>query len=204
MATAGLFALLGVAGLGLAWEQYRHTQLEHAVTARMNTFTMPEQIGEWKRLNEEVPTIQKIETRGMASQIWQFRRGATVALVALDYPFRGPHDLTVCYTKAGWTIGQTRRHAGPGPKANTPFVTWEMQRAPVGYGHIWYGMVDEHGHWLDNLGERQIGGGNDPITYQMQTLVTGYAPFAPADQEQARQLFEEARMRLFQQLFRTK
>ena len=204
MATASAFALLGIAGLGLGWEQYRHTQLQHGVTAKMSSFTMPEQFGEWKRLNEEVPTIQKIETRGMESQIWQFRRGEMVALVALDYPFRGPHDLMVCYTKAGWTIGQKHRQSSAGPDATPPFVGWEMKREPVGCGNLWYCMVDEHGRWLDNLGQWQIGGGNEPITYQMQVLVTGYAPFAAAEKEQARQLFEEARMRLFRQLFPTK
>ena len=76
------------------------------------TFAMPETVGSWKRLNTEVPPLQKIETMGVYSQIWHYHRGDVLASLALDYPFQGYHDVRLCYTLRGWDLLEQRAWGG--------------------------------------------------------------------------------------------
>jgi hypothetical protein len=40
-----------------------------------------------------------------------------------------------------------------------------------------------------------------PVTYQVQVLVTGFNPLSPAERQRSEQLFQEARMLLWRQVF---
>ena len=206
------FALLGVAGLGRGWLHYHGQKAEFVMAAKSAlragaTFTMPEQIGNWKRLNSAVP-LHKVETQGIFSQVWHYQKGETVASVALDYPFRGYHDVTVCYTLQGWRITRQERQAGEGTNGSPPLMEVEMNREPVSQGSLWFSTVDEQGHWLEMpvlerrvLDRWKLSGRIEPASYRVQVLVTGYGPLSPAEREPARQLFEDARKLLAQQLF---
>ena len=63
------FALLGVGQLCRGW-QHGHApgnlELVNRFALRQGaTFVMPDQIGEWRRVERETPTLQKIETQGV-------------------------------------------------------------------------------------------------------------------------------------------
>jgi exosortase len=210
------FALLGVADLGLGWVHYQDskapTALPKSGLRQGATFAMPEQIGSWKRLNTEVPPLQKVETRGVFSQVWHYRRGDTLASLAIDYPFRGYHDVTYCYTVRGWELLQERFRSGQKTNASPPFVEVRMQNHLGLHGALWFSVVDERGRWLpgpglnpslkESIQERlKIGSLNDSVTYQLQVLSTGFNPLRPVEREQVQQFFEEARMMLWRQLF---
>lgn len=61
-------------------------------------------LGSFQRTNYS--TIKRVagDPLGPESQQWAYKSGNTTALVSLDYPFGGVHDLTVCYLAIGWTI----------------------------------------------------------------------------------------------------
>lgn len=40
---------------------------------------------------------------GARSQTWKYRQGTQELVVSVDYPFRGWHELTICYEADGWT-----------------------------------------------------------------------------------------------------
>ena len=214
------FGLLGVAGLGCGWlnHQKQNVAVRMASESALRdgaTFTMPEQIGNWQRLNAEVPG-HKVETQGIFSQVWHYQKGQMVASVALDYPFRGYHDVTICYRAQGWQITRQERQAGEGTNSSVPLVAVEMSREPVSSGWLWFSTVDEQGHWTEKqywrqrplrfLDRRRLdwltpAGRVEPVSYRVQVLVTGYGALPPAEREPARQLFEAACKLLAPQLF---
>jgi len=214
--TGCAFALLGVVNLGLAWA--KHNQLEmQAVQPKPAlradaTFSMPDQIGGWKRIAAEVPPLQKVETVGVRSQVWHYRLGDTLVSLALDYPFRGYHHLEGCYTLSGWGLMERRAGGGPETNASPPFVEVRMQNSLGMHASLWFSLVDERSRWLtgpafkptlkERLWERmQMGSASDSVSYQIQVLSTGFNPLRPAEREQVRRFFEEGRMILWRQLF---
>ena len=208
------FALLGMAELGRGALHYHRQQVAFVMASSSAlragaTFTLPEQIGNWQRLDAAVPN-QKVETQGISSKIWHYQRGATLAAVALDYPFRGYHDVTECYRLQGWRLTRQERQAGTGTNSSLPLMVVEMEKQPASHGSLWFSTVDEQGHWMEtpvvkrSLLERlDLSGGFGfvPTSYRMQVLVAGYGLLPPEEQEAARQLFETARKLLAQQLW---
>ncbi|HOX57639.1 MAG TPA: exosortase U [Verrucomicrobiota bacterium] len=211
------FALVGVVDLALIWVHHQHpgAQLARSKPALMAgaRFAMPDQIGAWRRLTTEVPPLQKVETLGVYSQVWHYRKGDTLASLALDYPFQGYHDVTLCYTLRGWDLLERRALDRRGTNA-CPALAEVRMRNNVGlHAALWYSVVDERGRWLpgpgfkpsfkDSLLRRiRLGELNSTVTYQVQVLSTGFNPLLPPEREQVRQLFEEARVLLWQQLSR--
>ena len=206
------FALLGLAELGRGALHHQRQKVAFVMASASAlragaTFTMPEQIGNWKRLNSAVPGHQ-VETQGICSQIWHYQQGQAVASVALDYPFRGYHDVTVCYTLQGWHITRQQRQTGQGTNSSMALMEVEMNKMPVSQGSLWFSTVDEQGHWMETpvveqrfLDRLQLSGRMEPVSYRVQVLMTGYGPSPPAEREAARQLFEAARELLVPQLF---
>jgi hypothetical protein len=168
---------------------------------------MPAQIGNWRRLSTESAYLQKIETLGVFSQIWHYQKGDTIAEVALDYPFCGYHDVTICYTARGWTMQEmlTRGHTG-NPSA-IPLAEVQMQDTVGLKGSLWFSTVDEKGNWIETpelktsfLERWKQPVKTEPTTYRVQLLVTSYNPLPAADKDDAARLFDESRKLLWQQL----
>ena len=220
------FALLGLVDLGLGWVQYQNSKVPEALPKSAlrdgATFAMPEQIGGWRRLNTEVPPLQKVETMGVSSQVWHYRRGDIVASLALDYPFQGYHDVTVCYSSRGWDLLERGSKGQPATNGSPSFVEVRMQNHVGLHGTVWFSAVDARGRWLTgsdlnpglknnflgrlhpgrfNPGWLKMASRDDSVTYQLQVLSTGFNPLKPQEREQVRQFFEEARMMLWRQLF---
>jgi len=210
------FALLGLVDLGLGWGHYRHSRTQAALAKSSlragATFSMPEQVGKWTRLTTEVPPLQKVETRGVYSQIWHYRKGDTLASLAIDYPFQGYHDVTLCYTLRGWDVLEQTSGGGRTAHSPPPFEEVRMQNHVGLHGALWFSAVDEHGRWLAGPGlnpnlresfvERlKVGSVNNSVTYQIQVLSTGFNALLPQEGEQVRQFFDEARAMLWRQLF---
>jgi len=208
------FALLGVAELGRGWLHYHRQQVAFVMASQTAlrpgaAFALPAQIGNWKRLDAAVPN-QKVETQGISSKIWHYQRGQTMAAVALDYPFRGYHDVTECYRLQGWRLTRQERQSGTGTNSSPPLMVVEMDKEPVSHGLLWFGTVDEQGHWMETPVVRRSflerfdlagGFGFVPTSYRVQVLVVGYGALPADEREAARQLFEAARQSLAQQLF---
>ena len=204
------FGILGVAQLGIGGLRYYHQAAETlisttALVQRGASFTMPAQIGNWHRLDSERPTSLKVESKDIQSQAWHFQNGDLVATLALDYPFKGYHDVTICYSGSGWNIAQHETRTGAASPDGEPFVDVKMQKEVVAKAALLFSTLDERGQWVDgsyvkrNLMERFRGESAD-TTYRVQMIVQHYAPLSAAKEEQVRSLFLEARKLLREQL----
>jgi len=197
--------------LGRGWAHHQQSKAELAIPKSAlregAAFAMPEQLGKWTRLNAESPQVQKVETMGVFSQAWHYQNGETVASVALDYPFAGYHDVTLCYTLRGWkALGRVFRSAKE-TKAGVGFAQVQMQNEVGLNGVLWFSTVDERGNWQDTppleqdfLNRWKVPTSGQPTTYRVQVLATSYGKLAGPEQEQLKEFFEMARTALWQQL----
>ena len=151
--------------------------------------------------------LHKVETLGVKSHVWHFQKGDLLASIALDYPFNGYHDVTVCYTLAGWKVSPAQAHWGPEANTGLASARVQMQDDTGMYGNLWFSTVDEQGHWLETpvlkraLGDRwRMPGKIEPTTYRVQALAATYTPLQPAEDKSVQELFQQARTILWRQL----
>jgi exosortase len=212
-AAAIAFGVLGLAQIVVGWNHHHQTELARKIPASAlragASFSLPEQIGAWQRLAGPAPDLQKVETLGVFSQIWHFQRGNLVASVALDYPFRGYHDVTICYTAQGWRMTQRSRLPTHEANLQIPHEEVQMRQGTLKRAWLWFSTVDERGLWQEQKSrvrrgfmERFKTETGQPTTYRVQMLVTGYVPLEPAQRDEARKFFEAARNLVAVQLLR--
>lgn len=174
------------------------------------TFSVPPQVGSWVRSDAAQKMIAQPEIEGKQSQAWAYQRDGLTAVVAIDYPFAGYHDLTICYRNAGWGI-QEEALKQPSPTAGV-FTVVRAGRLNES-GHLWYGLVDERGQWMEppkasaaerltdrvrHLGRTDW---NAPA-YQVQVWVQAYSPLTDQQQQELSQLFLAVRQDLAQQVLK--
>lgn len=174
-------------------------------------FNLPERIGTWTRLSPVGSATKELETRGVHSIIWSFQNPSnTIALVALDYPIWGYHDVTVCYKGNGWNI--TKRERMAKDNQTPPRLEMEMSKDPEQYGALWVATINERGQWMEvdqvqrsfldriRFSAPQVLVGSEETSYRIQLLVTSASPLSPDEHESATRLFQESRAILVEQL----
>lgn len=140
------FALLVLVSLGLAWAHHKQAiakavQLQPALRFDAS-FTMPDQIGEWKRLPTEVPPPKGGDSgRPIAGLALSFRGYASVAGVGLSLSWVSL--LEGCYALSGWHLLERRSGGGSGTNGSLPYVEVHMQNNMGMHGILWFSLVDE-------------------------------------------------------------
>jgi hypothetical protein len=142
--------------------------------------------------------------------VWAYRQGDTIAILAIDYPFAGYHDLTVCYRNAGWTI----QDCAPNWQQKLPpagfFTTVGIARVNE-WGYLCYAALDESGQWAEPPKDKALARLQDRLqhlgrpdwnacTYQVQAWVHSYEPITDAQQGQLSELFLAVRGELSRQV----
>jgi exosortase len=202
-AFAGLGALIQ-ARVGHAWPA---SHLGDAAT-----FSLPAKLAGWEHVQGEGTLNGRPETDGRKSRFWLYRSGSLVAGVAMDYPFVGFHDATICYATSGWNIVDRSQRQPPG-RPQDAFVQISMAKSPLMRGALLFGLFDEHGVAPSTTAPASPADGRikyalalsrhkalTPATYQVQTLAIGYDPFTSEQQASLRALFLAARAELSRQL----
>ena len=202
-----VFALLAPVQIGKAWMENRAVATE-APSKKVPTnlregtkFSVPAELGAWKRADQEKAqgNVSYLELVSLYSHTWVYQNGRMTAHVALDYPYYDFHDLTECYRNQGWLV-EYMDWKGDSAKGINPFVEVSMKKKPVVSGFLLFGGFTGTGKWVDDSfalrtrGRFGLGASYLPVpTYQVQTLVTAYAPLNELEKQQVMQLFSEAR-----------
>ena len=112
---------------------------------------LPEQLAGFSRQSYETVARVPGDPLGQASQQWTFTRGDLSAMVSIDYPYDGIHDLTVCYSQIGWNISDA--HVIPvaemqavDPAAGGAVAIGYLQRKLYGNGVLLFQLCDLEGH----------------------------------------------------------
>lgn len=200
------FGLLGLAQLGQGVMELRYNFAQASIDERiLPALHLPPELAGWRMVDSPGGGPHQIEISGVRSQAWHFRRGGDIATVALDYPFRGYHDVTICYVGNGWEVFGKRTHQASESRDGAPSIEVKLQKSMGTRGSLWFATLDQRGNWVDgsvvgrNLAER-FREKTSSTTYRIQVLATSFLPLTPETEESVAELFTQARAILSQQL----
>jgi len=154
-----LLVCLGLVQLVRGWDF--HTQREGA--KKVNTtdfdgtalFTLPPEINGWKLVGEPKPQSKTAAYEdGVHSHIWKLQKDGMQAIVSLDYPFFGYHDVTVCYRNSGWTVSESKLLQASAENGLISNMQVLLAREGGLKAMLFYSTVDERGIWLEDSPDR--------------------------------------------------
>ena len=138
-----------------------HTQREGA--KKVNTthfdgsafFELPLEIDGWKLVGEPKPQSKTAAYEdGVHSHIWKLQKNGMQAIVSLDYPFFGYHDVTVCYRNSGWTVNESKLLQAAAENGFIPNMEIVLAKPGGVKAILLYSTVDEGGIWLEDSPNR--------------------------------------------------
>jgi hypothetical protein len=170
---------------------------------------LPATSGSFQRQGMETRRREHGNEFGRFSQRWTYRFGGRTALVSVDGPFMGWHELTTCYSSTGWNCRE--RTVVPGLGQAEAVAAARFDGPPGQAGDLFFSLFDERGRVLkpENPGNRgailldRLAFWQSPSqlrTYQVQLLVSGAASLTAAERQQALAFFEQARRELAQRV----
>lgn len=192
---AAIIALLQVPALAARVDHY-YSEWRSEPLAEWGGDALPQQIGPWRCSGYEVIERDRNSPFGRHSQLWTYLGHEQTAIVSVDYPFHGWHELVECYVAQGWEVEAREvvptgvdqdarvdvrlRHAAGNRYARLLFLltTRDGRAVPIRRR----GEVDE---WLDRAEVRlralvggRAGGGSpeERATYQFQWFSESYVP----------------------------
>jgi len=154
-----LLVILGILQLVRGWDF--HTQREGA--KKVNTtqfdgsafFELPPEIDGWKLVGEPKPLSKTAAYEdGVHSHIWKLQKDGMQAVVSLDYPFFGYHDVTLCYRNSGWTVNERKLLQASAENGLISNMQVLLTREGGLKAMLFYSTVDERGIWLEDSPER--------------------------------------------------
>lgn len=227
---AAAFSLLLFVHIGIHGA-YGLTFADRSISPRMASIdarTLPETVAGWKRINYAEKHRDSSNFFGEFSKSWQFQRDNITAVVSVDYPFGGFHDLWDCYNKVGWSL-ESRSVQTPSDKTAIPGSWFEvsMKRPGLNHGYLLFSeftsdgeLVKLQGRWSETFSryEEALNSLRDfmtksvatpapkslPPVYQFQIFTTSNGPLKAHEQEAVNRLFLESVGILHKQLFEAK
>lgn len=227
-----LLVFLGLVQLVRGWDF--HTQREGA--KKVNTthfdgsafFELPLEIDGWKLVGEPKPQSKTAAYEdGVHSHIWKLQKNGMQAIVSLDYPFFGYHDVTVCYRNSGWTVNESKLLQAAAENGFIPNMEIVLAKPGGVKAILLYSTVDEGGIWLEdspnrsaynkegeplqegNLFERLfsrlrlIPYANESydlaVNFRIQTLAAAQSGLSSAQKQELEKLFQKVRLLLAEQ-----
>ena len=203
-----LFAVLGVLSAFKSWDKWHEDGRLHAANSALKSgavFSLPDRIGDWRRSDVGPPRTSKIETLGLSSSVWNYRRPGMQAVVAFDYPIATYHDVSACYEGNGWFI--EKKEIFVPPTGAPPRFQMHMKKEPGISATAWFSTINEKGEWVDRETVKRdfitrlgLFGSHQETTYRVQLLLLEETPLDAGGYEAAAQLFEAASATLSRQM----
>lgn len=217
---AAAFAALAVVQIGCFWPRHFLEFTGQRLVERMESVdenALPGVIGPWQFVKFETKLRPLTDREGEHSRIWRYQAGRVSAAVSLDYPFKGWHELPLCYQSFDWQL----EPPAEGELVADPEDNYAMSarfKKPLGRSaYLWFASMDESGRplppppdpgrvkqWFDSRAAAPLGawfGREAPIdapqrqeqqTYQVQVFVESYSELTAQEETQVRDLFHLA------------
>ena len=149
----------------------------------------------------------------MRSRVWRYQRDGAEALVSVDYPLEGFHNVKKCYANSGWKVLKEESLV-PGKSQENLHAYKLTLNLSLTYAIVLHSVMDKNGAWLlappaPNLkaGLWQKLLGDEPVVpkpitagYRIQLITGDYAPVSEADAAQAEELYFTVRPWLVAQM----
>ncbi len=135
------------------------------------------------------------------------------AQFSCDFPFVTGHDLTICYTSAGWRKIMDKGVPVTLPNGESDYYVEAMFNKPDGqHGYLVFSMMDEYGKpqiprvtISENVLQNRLRKLKEALQrrpselrYQVQMFATAYNVINTAEQENVKQAFMNMRNRVTQ------
>lgn len=174
-----------------------------SVPVRELKLSMPAQLAGWQRINSNLGDQTLIETLGVHTTLWHFQRLGSEAVVAVDYPLEGFHDVKICYVGTGWQVLNEEELFLRQNTEDLHAVRLTMGKS-LRHAVVYHSVMDAQGHWLSapkSLGGRLANSsGPTQSGYRVQLITGGYSPLSSMAMASAEELFFQARQTLVPQL----
>jgi hypothetical protein len=148
---------------------------------------LPEEMAGFKRV--DYSTVQRVfgDPLGQASQQWTYTRGDMTALISVDYPYDGVHDLTQCYSGIGWKIESDDMQVVPDANLSPTLKPAEagssavvkMSRPLFGHGLLMFSLVDAEGAPSATLKSKAQGTPVDQAARRLTSFAARRTPSEP-------------------------
>lgn len=197
---AGVALGLGLLQVGLGW-LHREARVAPAVVVaglRPEVMLPAATLAEgWRAIGAAEAIAEVAGLPG--AQTWHWQRSQVTLSLGLDGPMPGFVEPTAGYLAAGWEITD-RRALVSATNTTPPCVEVNLTRAPMLHAVLWYGVLDEAGHWREPPGTAPAAGTSETQGYRVQALLVTARPLMDTERAAARSLFEAARQALAGQL----
>ena len=191
-------------------------------------FMLPVEVDGWKLVSEPKPVAKTAAYEdGVHSHIWRLQKNGIQAIISLDYPFFGYHDVMVCYRNSGWTVEKSNMQQASAENGFIPNMEVMLANERGLKAMLFYSTVDEQGTWLENSptrspynneGRRLEEGGvfdrlfsrfrvipyvnesyDMAVNYRIQTLAAAQSGLSSAQKQELEKLFHKVRLLLAEQ-----
>ena len=175
--------------------------------------TLPASIAGWQRTDTDSGNLVMAQVFGVRSRIWHYHRNGGEALVAVDYPLPGFHNVKRCYMNAGWKV-QNEEPVVQGKTQTDLHAIQLTMKLSLTYAMVLHSVMNDQGVWLldanvpghkPDLWRKLFG--DEPMLpkpvqtgYRIQLITGGYGPLSEAELAKARELFFSVRPLLAAQL----
>ena len=179
---------------------------------------LPEEWNGWRLQSSDRVRRKANNVNGMFSRTWTYARGSLVAVVSLDGPFTGWHNLTNCLEGQGWRVASNvnRAYTELGEELGGGFTEVHSTQGLAEESLAIYASFDgEHrpyqppntylqfravrrfptpARMLRRVIAPQAGlGADDSTTYQLQVFLRSYSPIEAAQNQDLQALFHHIR-----------
>jgi hypothetical protein len=197
------YGVLAVAQFGFFWLWFFWPSMSIQGLDTMGVDTLPARWGDWQRGDYSRGWVGHYGA--FFSQTWSYRVEKHSAVVSLDYPFQGWHELTGCYVRIGWAVEeQSASPPDPAGGGEGPYIAEvKLSKSLDQHAYLLYSLFGAQGRpvkpaesspeegWLQVLRRRAPGGQQGAASCQVQLLVQSTAPLTPAEQSQAKEFFRQ-------------
>lgn len=90
--------------------------------------SLPADFDGWRRVKFEPIERPESNAFGEHSKLWAYSTPFGLAQVSVDYPFRGWHDLRVCYEGAGWISSESQASSTAGGHGIVDVTQFSLQK----------------------------------------------------------------------------
>jgi len=178
---------------------------------------LPARSGNFRREDFKTETRWAGSSLGEMSRYWRYQFRDSSAIVSVDFPFDGWHELPNCYLGQGWAL--VERKSDPdeaaGEGGRQPVMVAKLAKEPGRHGYLLFCLFDERGNSVEPVGQDYGGllrhrfafwlnlwdgrgkrGGASPgsvllWSYQVQLFIESEYLLTAAEQDEARAFFRE-------------
>ena len=170
---------------------------DNDVTRSFEENDLPAKINDWTALDGgyAIDIRERGSDLGKRSDIWRYKGPNSSAIISLDQPFPGWHELTTCYKNSGWELVD-RERIDPSVKDSSsdevwPYVVAKFKRETGERGFLVFALFNAEGdavnppaswnramYFISGITNRMSNRLRESLfdnsTYQVQAFVTSY------------------------------